>query len=166
MRIETVLDGETNGRKSYDFGQASNSSLCRPFSDTHFLRDFSPGVPLCPQIGDPSSIHNDFGSPKARSLGARNIETSTYPLRNSHTLLFCDCGDDSDHCVLKDTAGIEILFSETSVANATSSKSIQVLKSFQHTLSRETVKRPKEKHIELSLTRFPKHSLEIGTVVR
>jgi hypothetical protein len=73
---------------SYEFGQASDSALRRTLPDTQFLGDLAPATPSCSQIGNPRNIHNDFWPSKASSLGAGDIQTGSYPLRDADALLF------------------------------------------------------------------------------
>ena len=112
MRNQTVLNGETNGRKSYDFGQASEGAPCRSFPDTQFFRDVSPRASLCSQIGNPGGVHHDFRPAQPPTLGASDVQTALHLLGNSSALLFGDRGDDGDYSVLNDSARIEILLSE------------------------------------------------------
>ena len=58
------------------------------------------------------------GDAEALALRAGCFQSSFDPLRNADSLLLGDRGDDGDYRVLENPARIEILLSETAIANA------------------------------------------------
>jgi hypothetical protein len=87
-------------------------------------------------------------------------------LRYANSLLFSDCGDNSDYSVFEDSAGIKILLGEAPIAHSVCRQSVQVLKSFQHTFSGEAIQRPKQQNVKFSPAGISEHSLKLGTLVR
>jgi hypothetical protein len=100
---------------SYLFGQTTNRSLRRPPPNPQFFRNLPPGTPQSSQIGNPRDIYHHFWPTKSLTLGTRQVQSSSYPLRNANAFLFGDRGDVGDHGVFEDTAGMKILFCEISM---------------------------------------------------
>ncbi len=81
------------------------------------------------------------------------------------TRLLGDRGNDGDHGVFEDPAGIKILLGETPVADAVGCEPIEMLERFQHTFAGETVQGPEKQHVKLALTGVAEHGLKLGAVV-
>ena len=75
-----------------------------------------------------------------------------HPLRNTNALLLGDGGDNRDHGVAKDAAGVEILLGEAAIADAVAGESLQMLKRGQNAFPTEPVKRPEQENIKFPLT--------------
>ena len=93
------------------------------------------------------------------------FEPGASALREADTLLLGDGGQDGDHGILEDIAGIEILLRVGAEADAPLREPVEQEQSRQRALAGEPVERPKEQNIEAAIFRIGEHFLERGPVI-
>lgn len=111
-------------------------------------------IPVCNHLGaaaDPS------GLPGLLQAGHGS-------LTESHALLLGNHCQNGQHGVLEDPARVQVLFREGPIANAVSGEPLQVLKSFEDSLTAEAVQTPEQDAIKLALRCVHKQALELFAV--
>src|SRR5262249_16765348 len=139
------------------FGKLLMSTICRSDSNTELLSDRWPGGALRAQNGDPVSVHHYTGTAEALALRAGRFKPCLNALRDAQALLFRNCGDDRNHCIFENSAGIEIMLREAPVAYSVGSQPVQMLQGFQNALTREPVQSPEQHYVEFALAGVLKH---------
>jgi hypothetical protein len=91
------------------------------------------------------------GRPFTRPCRRAFSRPANRALTQPNAFLFGDGRKDAQHGVFEDPARVEVLLSETPIADAIGRQALKVIQRLQNSLTAETIKAPKENRIELAL---------------
>ncbi len=107
---------------------------------------------------------NTLGRPSRLPL----LRAVVKPARMRSEILIRSClatgGDDGDHGVPEDSAGVEALLGMAAIADAVGCQPLKMLQRWQNTFPAEPVERPEQQYVELALGCGGKHRLKLLTV--
>ena len=105
-----------------------------------------------------------FGRPSRFPRLRARARPGSYAFAESDSFLLRDRGENGDHRILEDPAGIEVRLGETAIADAGPSQSVEMSEGFEDTFAGEAIERPKQEQIKTAMGGIAEHFLELNAV--
>jgi hypothetical protein len=96
-------------------------------------------------------IHDLFWPAEPLSPDCGRGQAGLYAFAESDSFLLRDRGENRDHRILKDPAGIEVRLGETEVADAGRSQSVEMSEGFEDAFASEAIERPKQEQVKTAM---------------
>src|SRR5271165_333215 len=115
-------------------------------------------------MGNFWGIHDLFWPAEPLSPTAGAGQAGLYAFAESDSFLLRDRGENRDHRILEDPAGIEVRLGETAIADAGPSQSVEMSEGFEDAFAGEAIERPKQEQVKTAMGGIAEHFLELNAL--